>query len=58
MVKTSRIALMLLALTVGAALPAFAQGRPDPAALIKAQKEAMAVFAPMDGVWRLSLIHI
>ncbi|MEP7327881.1 MAG: DUF1579 domain-containing protein [Betaproteobacteria bacterium] len=29
-----------------------AQERPDPAALIKAQKEAMATFAFMDGVWR------
>jgi hypothetical protein len=35
-----------------AASPAFAQGRPDPAALIAAQKEAMKAFAAMDGVWR------
>jgi hypothetical protein len=44
--------LTLLALAAGAASPASAQGRPDPAALIAAQKEAMAVFAAMDGVWR------
>ena len=29
-----------------------AQGRPDPAALMGAQKEAMGVLAAMDGVWR------
>ena len=29
-----------------------AQGRPNPAVLIAAQREAMAVFAAMDGVWR------
>lgn len=29
-----------------------AQGRPDPAALLAAQREAMGVFAKMDGVWR------
>ncbi|MGA7989883.1 MAG: DUF1579 domain-containing protein [Thermoanaerobaculia bacterium] len=32
--------------------PALAQGRPDPTALIAAQKEAMKAFAAMDGVWR------
>ncbi len=48
--RTSRAALALLALTVSSR--AFAQGRPDPAALIAAQKEAMAAFAAMDGVWR------
>ena len=45
----------LTALTLFASLaasPAFAQGRPDPAALIAAQKEAMKAFAAMDGVWR------
>ncbi|MEP7154391.1 MAG: DUF1579 domain-containing protein [Betaproteobacteria bacterium] len=31
---------------------AFSQGRPNPAALIAAQREAMAAFASMDGVWR------
>jgi hypothetical protein len=31
---------------------AVAQERPDPAALIAAQREAMATFAFMDGVWR------
>jgi len=31
---------------------AFSQGRPNPAALIAAQREAMAAFASMDGIWR------
>jgi hypothetical protein len=52
MVKTPHAALTLLALAAAAAAPAFAQGRPDPAALIAAQKEAMKVFSAMDGVWR------
>jgi hypothetical protein len=45
-------AIVLLAMT--ATLPSMlsAQGRPDPAALIVAQKEAMAPLAYMDGVWR------
>jgi hypothetical protein len=33
-------------------LTVFGQGRPDPAALIAAQREAMAPLAFMDGVWR------
>jgi hypothetical protein len=52
MIKISRATVALLALAAVAALPAMAQGRPDPAALLAAQKEAMAVFAAMDGVWR------
>jgi hypothetical protein len=40
----------LLLLTV--ALAASAQERPDPAALLAAQREAMAKLAFMDGVWR------
>lgn len=31
---------------------AFAQGQPDPATLIAAQREAMKALAAMDGVWR------
>ena len=31
---------------------ALAQARPNPAAMIAAQRDAMAVFATMDGVWR------
>ncbi|MEO8056502.1 MAG: DUF1579 domain-containing protein, partial [Acidobacteriota bacterium] len=34
------------------AAPALAQGRPDPAALLAAQKDALKAFAAMDGVWR------
>lgn len=32
--------------------PAPAQGRPDPAALIAAERDAMAKLSKMDGVWR------
>jgi hypothetical protein len=39
-------------LTVGASLTALGQERPDPAALISAQREAMVRLALMDGVWR------
>ena len=52
MVKTLGAALTLLTLSAGAASPVLAQGRPDPATLIAAQKEAMKAFAAMDGVWR------
>jgi len=38
----------LLLMTIGV----FGQGRPDSAALIKAQRDAMAPLAFMDGVWR------
>jgi len=36
----------------GALASALAQERPDPVALMKAQREAMATFAFMDGFWR------
>lgn len=42
----------LLMMTMGVSLPASAQGRPDPAKLIAAQREAMVQLAYMDGVWR------
>ncbi len=45
-------ALLALTLIAGASLTATAQGRPDPAVLIAAQKEAMAKLSFMDGVWR------
>ena len=44
-----RTLIALLALGTSAA---FGQGRPDPAALIATQREAMKAFAFMDGVWR------
>jgi hypothetical protein len=44
--------LLLASLSLGLATPLAAQGRPDPATLIAAQREAMAAFARMDGVWR------
>jgi hypothetical protein len=43
-------ALMLLLAIIPTA--ALGQGRPDPASLITAQREAMAPLAMMDGVWR------
>jgi len=45
--KTTAASLLTLV-----ALTAFAQERPDPAALMAAQREAMAKLAFMDGVWR------
>lgn len=44
--------LTLASLLLAAALPSAAQFGPDPAALMAAQKEAMAPLAYMDGVWR------
>src|SRR5262252_10569683 len=51
--RRNRLAAISL-LAGAAALPSIlsAQGRPDSAALIAAQKEAMAPLAFMDGVWR------
>ena len=46
-----RIAVFAL-LAFGMSLAASGQGRPDPAALIAAQREGMAPLAFMDGVWR------
>ena len=43
---------MFLVAFTGVSSQAFGQGRPDSATLIAAQKEAMAPFAFMDGVWR------
>ena len=45
-------AFALLIMTVGVAMIASAQGRPDPAALIAAQRAAMDTLAYMNGVWR------
>jgi len=41
-----------LLMAIGVTLTVFGQGRPDSAALIKAQRDAMAPLAFMDGVWR------
>lgn len=51
--RTTAIHTGILA-TLLAFLPmaALAQGRPDPATLIAAQRQAMIRFASMDGVWR------
>ena len=44
--------LFLASLSLALGAPLAAQGRPDPATLIAAQREAMGAFARMDGVWR------
>jgi hypothetical protein len=51
MVRHRLVAFALL-MTVGVSLTALGQGRPDPATLIAAQREAMVPLAFMDGVWR------
>ena len=52
MIRTRIPAFALLFMMLGLSLTASGQGRPDPAALIAAQREAMAPLAFMDGVWR------
>jgi hypothetical protein len=53
MVTKGRFAIVILGAALAAnASVATAQERPDPAALLAAQREAMAAFAFMDGVWR------
>ncbi len=42
----------LVIMTLNVSLTALGQGRPDPAALIAAQREAMVPLAYMNGVWR------
>lgn len=46
------LAFMFLVAFAGVTPEAFAQGRPDSAALMAEQKEAMAALAFMDGAWR------
>lgn len=46
------VATTFLAVTLSTAAIATGQGRPDPAALMEAQRKAMAPLAFMDGVWR------
>jgi hypothetical protein len=48
--RRTLLALALLALALPAVAPA--QGRPDPEALLAAQREAMAKLAMLDGEWR------
>ena len=45
-------AIVLVVVAVAGSANVLAQGRPNPAILIAAQREAMSVFAAMDGVWR------
>lgn len=44
--------LVFVVVLAGVSVEAFGQGRPDPAALMAAQKEALASLAFMDGAWR------
>jgi hypothetical protein len=48
----SRTVLAVLFASAAVASPSLAQERPNPAALIAAQREAMAAFKAMDGIWR------
>jgi hypothetical protein len=43
---------VILMMTAGVSSSVLAQGRPEPAAMIAAQREAMVPLAYMDGVWR------
>ncbi len=52
MIRHRFVTVAFLLVTLGTPLAALAQGRPDPATLIAAQREAMAPLAFMDGVWR------
>ncbi len=47
-----RFAILAASGLLAISVPAFGQAPPDPAALIAAQREAMAPLAGMDGVWR------
>lgn len=51
MIRYQSAAVALL-MSVGMSSAALAQGRPDPAQLIAAQREAMVRLSFMDGVWR------
>jgi len=46
------LALSAALIIVGLSLSAYGQSRPEPAALIAAQRDAMKPLAVMDGVWR------
>jgi hypothetical protein len=51
MIRRASIAIAIVALTFSVAVPSQAQ-QPDPKQMVAAQKEALAKFAYMDGVWR------
>jgi hypothetical protein len=50
--RGNRLALPAALILVGLALTSYGQTRPEPAALIIAQRDAMKPLAIMDGVWR------
>ena len=50
--RSKRLACLCAGLLLGALAQVAAQGRPDPAALLAAQREAMQPLQTMNGVWR------
>lgn len=52
MVRHRLVAFAILMITVGVSVTALGQGRPDPATIMVAQREAMNKLVFMDGVWR------
>lgn len=52
MIQTRRTTLLVLIVALGGCSLAMAQGRPDPATVIAAQREAMRKLSYMDGIWR------
>lgn len=52
MIRHRLATFVLLLITVGSTFTVLGQGRPDPEVLQKAQREAMAPLAFMDGMWR------
>jgi hypothetical protein len=52
MVRHRLAAFAILMITVAMSMPALGQGRPDPATIMVAQREAITKLAFMDGVWR------
>ena len=50
--RGNRLALSAALILVGLSLTAYGQTRPEPAALLTAQRDAMKPLAIMDGVWR------
>jgi len=52
MIQTRRTTLLVLMVALGCCSLAMAQGRPDLAKVIAAQREAMVKLSYMDGIWR------
>src|SRR5882762_7152398 len=52
MMRKQIVTCAILTMVTSAPSPVSGQGRPDPAALIAAQRQGMAPLGYMDGVWR------